>query len=53
MTHGGATKQGRVPEGSHDESIDLSAGFVLKTRRVRRAGVSGIDSRFVHGPARE
>jgi hypothetical protein len=27
----GATKQGKVPEGSDDESIDLSAGFIPKT----------------------
>jgi hypothetical protein len=27
----GATKQGKIPEGSHDENIDLSAGFVPKS----------------------
>ena len=26
----GSTKQGKVPEGCDDESIDLSAAFVLK-----------------------
>jgi len=30
MTHGRCNQAREVPEGSHDESIDLSAGFVLK-----------------------